>query len=111
MLKRSSPIVFDACCVFNLIASGCFLEIITAIPTQITIAQTVWEEELINFDRFEESDRLQLDESVNNEIIQIVDFESESETDLFVNYVAILKDDGESAIGAIAISRGWAIAT
>jgi len=82
MLKRSSPIVFDACCVFNLIASGCFLKIITAIPTQIMIAQTVWEEELINFDRFEESDRLQLDESVNNEIIQIVDFESESETDL-----------------------------
>jgi hypothetical protein len=37
--------------------------------------------------------------------------ESESETDLFVNYVAILKDDGESASGAIAISRGWAIAT
>jgi hypothetical protein len=111
MLKRSSPIVFDACCVFNLIASGCFLKIITAIPIQIMIAQTVWEEELINFDRFEKSDRLQLDESVNNKIIQIVDFESESETDLFVNYVAILKDDGESASGAIAISRGWAIAT
>jgi predicted nucleic acid-binding protein len=111
MLTRSSHIVLDACCVFNLIASGYFFKIITAIPAQITIARTVWEEELIHFDRFEESDRLQLDESINNEILQKVDFESESETDLFVNYVAVLKDDGESVSVAIAISRGWAIAT
>lgn len=43
--------------------------------------------------------------------MQLVDFESEAETDLFVNYTAILRDDGESASGAIAIYRNWAIVT
>lgn len=39
-----------------------------------------------------------------------MDFEPEEEAESFVNYATIL-DDGESATCAIAVHRGWAIAT
>jgi hypothetical protein len=38
------------------------------------------------------------------------DFESEAEEEAFINYAAYL-DDGEAATGAIAINRGWGMAT
>lgn len=112
MLIQSSHLVLDTCCILNFIASGHFLSIITAIPSQVMITQTVWQEELIKFERFDKSDKQQLDESVNQGVVQLVDFEIEEEYDLFVNYVSLLpKGDGEAASGAIAIFRDWAIAT
>lgn len=48
MLIQSSHLILDACCIFNLMASGCFFPIVTVIPAQVVITQTVWEQELIN---------------------------------------------------------------
>ena len=111
-MRINSPyLLLDACCIFNFLASGNFLAIVKAIPAQVLITQIVWEQELIHFERFEEKDKYQFNESISREIVKIIDFESEEETDLFVNYAAMLGDDGESATGAIAIYRSWSMAT
>ena len=51
-----------------------------------------------------------METAISQGILEVVDFESEEEAELFVNYAAVI-DDGESATGAIAINRGWAMAT
>ncbi|GBF81375.1 hypothetical protein [Aphanothece sacrum] len=111
MIIHNSHLLLDACCVFNFVASGHFLSILTTIPVQVVITQTVYEQELIKFDRFEPEDKQQFNDAIIQEMVKIVDLESEIEADLFVNYAAILGDDGESATGAIAINREWSIAT
>ncbi|MGK7941621.1 MAG: hypothetical protein AB4062_16015 [Crocosphaera sp.] len=111
MFINKSPLLLDSCCVFNFVASGYFLAIINTITVQVAITQTVYEQELIKFDNFTREDKQQFDEAIVKGIVKIVDFESEIEADLFIYYVSILGDDGESATGAIAVNRGWSIAT
>ncbi len=111
MLINQSPLLLDACCVFNFLASGHFFDIVKAISVDVYITKTVQEQELINFDGFDPEDITQFNNTLEQGIVKIVDFEAETEADLFINYASILGDDGESATGAIAICRGWAIAT
>lgn len=111
MFLNNYPLLLDACCVFNFVASGYFLAIINTIPVQVAITQTVYGQELIKFETFTTEDKQQFDEAIVKEIVKIIDFESEIEADLFIDYVSILGDDGESATGAIAINRGWSMAT
>ena len=111
MFLNNSPLLLDACCVFNFVASGYFLAIINTIPVPVMITQTVYEQELIKFENFAQEDKQQFDHAIVQEIIKIVDFESEIEADFFIDYVSILGDDGESATGAIAINRNWSMAT
>jgi hypothetical protein len=109
-----SHILLDACCILNFCASGRLLEILQVIPAQVTVAVVVQERELKTLQRLrkEENDSVnQFEIAITQGLLKIVDFESEEEAELFVNYVAVLGDDGESATCAIAIHRGWGIAT
>ncbi|WNZ44465.1 hypothetical protein Q2T42_21940 [Leptolyngbya boryana CZ1] len=114
MQIRHSHIVLDACCVLNLCASENFIEILKSIPAQVVVTEIVRERELITLQRLgneENEAALQFETAIAQGLLSIVDFESESEEDAFVNYAFELGDDGESATCAIAIQRGWAIAT
>ncbi|NES18229.1 MAG: hypothetical protein F6K41_04685 [Symploca sp. SIO3E6] len=109
-----SHILLDACCIFNLCASGNLLAILKTIPAQVGITQVVQERELISLRRLEgkeNEEATQFEEAIAQGLLEVFDFKSEEEAETFVNYVFELKDDGESATGAIAIHRGWAIAT
>jgi hypothetical protein len=109
-----SHILLDACCILNFCASGKLLEILQVIPAQVTIAVVVQERELKTLKHLkeEENDGVnQFEMAVTQGLLKIVDFETEAEAELFVNYVAVLGDDGESATCAIAFHRGWGIAT
>lgn len=108
-----SHLVLDACCVLNFYASGQLLPILKSIPVQVTVTQVVREKELTTLQRLEGEENdgaTQFEAAISQGLLTIVDFESDEEAELFVNYAAIL-DDGESATGAIAVHRQWAIAT
>ena len=104
MKINQSHLLIDTCCMINLCASGELLNILQVIKAQSIIVQTVKDElkEVENIEQFKTA--------IEQNLLQIVDFESDAEETSFVNYAAIL-DDGEAATGAIAINRNWAIAT
>ncbi|HAA27770.1 MAG TPA: hypothetical protein DCE56_09000 [Cyanobacteria bacterium UBA8553] len=109
-----SHILLDACCVLNFCASGKLLAILQAIPVQVAVTQVVQERELYSLRRLEGEENEganQFEEAIAQGLLKVVDFKSEEEAQTFVNYVFELGDDGESATCAIAIHRGWAIAT
>ncbi|MEP0879726.1 hypothetical protein NDA00_28540 [Funiculus sociatus GB2-M2] len=109
-----SHILLDACCVLNFCASGSVLAILKTIPAQVAVTQVVQERELKTLQRLENEENegaTQFEEAIAQGLLSVVDFKSEEEAETFVNYVFELGDDGESATCAIAIHRGWAIAT
>ena len=109
-----SHILLDACCVLNFSASGRFLEILSAIPAQVVVTEVVRDRELQTLQRLKTEDSkaaVQFEAAISTGLLLITDFESEAEEETFVNYAVAMGDDGESATGAIAVHRGWAIAT
>lgn len=109
-----SHVVLDACCVLNFCASGYFITILKSIPAQVVVTKVVREKELITLQRLKDEENegtIQFEAAITQGLLSVVDFDSESEEEAFVNYAFELGDDGESATCAIAIHRGWAIAT
>ena len=109
-----SHLVLDACCILNFCASGHFIDILKSISTQVVVTEVVKEKELITLRSLKDEENagaIQFEEAIEQRLILVVDFESELEEETFVNYASELRDDGESATFAIAINRGWAIAT
>jgi hypothetical protein len=114
MQIRHSHVVLDACCVLNFCASGHFIAILKSIPAQVVVTEIVRAKELITLQRLKDEENegaAQFEVAIAQGLLLVVDFESESEEETFVNYAFELGDDGESATSAIAIHRGWAIAT
>jgi hypothetical protein len=109
-----SHVLLDACCILNFSASGRFIEILSAIPAQAVVTEVVRDKELPTLQRLKTEDNeaaIQFDAAISNGLLLVTDFESEAEAETFVNYVFAMGDDDESATGAIAVHRGWAIAT
>lgn len=125
-----SHVVLDACCILNFCASQHFLSILKAIPARVAVTKLVRERELKTLQRLENEDSEAAENkevaekeiaenqaatifetAIEQNILTEVDFETEEEAEAFVNYVTVLRGDGESASGAIAVCRGWAIAT
>lgn len=114
MQIRHSHVVLDACCILNFCASRHFIEILKSIPAQIAVTEVVKQRELITLQRLKDEENesaIQFEAAIEQGLLLVVDFESESEEETFVNYAFELGDDGESATCAIAIHREWAIAT
>lgn len=111
---RHSHVVFDACCILNFCASGQFCAIAKAIPAQVVVTEVVRTRELLTLQRLGDAENegaVQFERAIEQGLVLGVDFESEAEEAAFVNYAFELGDDGESATCAIAVQRGWAIAT
>jgi predicted nucleic acid-binding protein len=108
-----SHLLLDACCVLNFCASGQLLAILKSIPVQVAVTQIVRDKELKTLQHLEDEENdsaTQFEAAIAQNLLIIVDFESEEEAESFVNYAANL-DDGESATGALAFHREWAMAT
>ncbi len=114
MQVNHSHITLDACCVLNLCASGNFISILKAIPAQVTVTEVVKQQELKTLQNLKVEDNdgaIQLEAAIQQGLLLVVDFDSESEQQTFINYVFEMGDDGESATFAIASHRRWAVAT
>ena len=105
-------LILDACCLIDLYASGCMVEILQSLPCTVAVAQYVVEHEATSLraikDSREAASPLLLPESFP---LSVVDLNSEVEENTFVDFAAAFGDDGESYTCAIAINRNWAIAT
>jgi len=111
---KNSHIVLDACCILNFFASGHLIKIIQSMPARVVVSEVVKERELLTLHRLvneSNEDINQFESAIEKGLLTVTDFSSESEEETFVNYVFELGDDGESATCAIAVHRGWAIAT
>lgn len=114
MQIRHSHVVLDTCCVLNFCASGYLIAILKSVPAQVVVTEVVREKELITLQRLKDEENegtIQFETAITQGLLLVVNFESESEEETFVNYAFELGDDGESATCAIAVHREWAIAT
>lgn len=109
-----SHLLLDACCILNFCASHHFLAILQTIPARVVVTEVVRSKELLTLQKLADENSEganQFEEAIQQELLSITDFASEEEAERFINYVFSLGDNGESATGAIAVSRNWAIAT
>lgn len=109
-------IILDACCIINLFASQQMRDILGAIPNNISVAAYVRDYEALRIysgpikNVQESSEIINLQPLIDDGLLLVVDIETETEANIYVNLATRL-DDGEAITGAIALSRNWAIAT
>jgi hypothetical protein len=100
----------------NLFASFYMDSILASTGVQIAVADYVKEEEALTILEEPASSipckvvPVVLDPSIKKGLITIASLKDESESETYVSLASTL-DDGEAITGAIAIHRGWAIAT
>ncbi len=122
MKIRHSHVVLDACCVLNLSASGQLIAILQSLSVPAVVTAVVSTTELKTLQRLEadhnegasglaSESATQFHRAIAQGVLTVVDFASAVEEETFINYAFALGDDGESATGAIAVHRDWAIAT
>ena len=107
--------IIDACCLINLYATGTEDSIFQAcgefwVPTQV-------QNESLCIRRVDEDDPTRLvsqdivlGDAIAAGLIQTCQLEGQDEVDAFVRF-AMEVDDGEASCLAIAMSRGWIVAT
>jgi predicted nucleic acid-binding protein len=113
MRISNTHLLLDACCIINFAASGFLFDILSCIPAQTMITEEV-KNELSNLPCSEDESTGSLAQfklAIKEQILGITDFKSESEEALFIDYASTLGDDGEASTAAIAIHRGWSMAT
>ena len=107
-------IVLDASCLLNLYATWRLRDIASVLPCRLAIADYVATEEALfvwqMVDETEERVRVDLNPLINEGLIEVMDLENSRETATFVDFAAQI-DDGEAYTCALALHRGWAVAT
>jgi predicted nucleic acid-binding protein len=110
------PLLLDACCVINLFASQRMAEILEALEQPVAVvAHVAHEEALYVYNGPPENvrqgkEQIQIALLIETGQVMIASLAGEREQEAFVRLAAAL-DDGEAMTAAIAIERGWAIAT
>ena len=107
--------IIDACCLINLYATGTEDSILQAcggfwVPAHV-------QNEALRIRRFDEDDPtrlvpqdIDLGDAISAGLIQTCQLEGQDEVDAFVRFAMEL-DDGEASCLAIAMLRGWTVAT
>jgi len=102
-------LLLDACCTINLFATLYAGEILAAYAQPIAIAQFVVERELLSLAAPLSSDTSSLSELLAKAGVTMVTLQEAEEEQFLV--LASQLDDGEAITAAIAVTRGWTIAT
>ncbi len=104
-------IILDACCIISLYASGKMRPILEAIPKSLSVAAYVKDNEALNiYIRPNNKEAIDLEPFINDNILLVVDIETEEEKNTYID-LSMKLDDGEAITGAIALNRNWAMAT
>lgn len=109
-------IILDACCIINLFASQQMRAILETFPKSLSVAAYVKDHEALRIysgpmEKVQESfELIDLQPFIEDNLLLLVDIESEGEANTYINLAERL-DDGEAITGAIALNRNWAIAT
>jgi predicted nucleic acid-binding protein len=108
-----SPLLLDACVVLSLYASRRMEEILGTSEGPFLVAEAVLHETLyvhVNVGGVREKEPVVLDPLLTAGILAVVEPESEDELLTYFD-LALQLDDGEAMSGAIALHRGYRIAT
>ena len=98
-------LIVDACCLINLDSSGQLLDIASIFSPPLAVCDIVTNE-ITAIEQLAGDTGQALRSKLIEEFML-----SDSELDLFVDYVFHMGDDGESATFAAAVSRNWSVAT
>jgi predicted nucleic acid-binding protein len=111
-VNQRNYLIIDACVLINLIATGIIKEILNVIAQNSVICVLVKDESLFlrKEDDINETEPIDVEDLIAQELIQVCDCETAAEQQSFVNFAAVL-DDGEAMSLAIALSRNWHLAT
>lgn len=116
MEQSSEFLLLDASCLLNLYATGRFREIVLAQPYRLGVADYVVGQEALYVWRSGVGDgpegRVSVDLAplIKEGIIQVLHIEHQEEEATLVNLASMI-DDGEAITGAIAVHRGYVVAT
>lgn len=99
-------LIIDACCLINLDASGQLLDIARCFSPSLIVSSIVYDEEILALEQIEGD----TGEAVKSKLIEKVDLD-DTELSMFIQYASHMGDDGESATFAVAINRGFSVAT
>lgn len=108
----ANPLVLDACVLLNLIASDRASGILLAQDRRILVGERAAKESFYLRSADDPLERLPVDLSTlfDATILEAVSIEGEDETGLFIDLAAEL-DDGEAELLAVALIRGYTVAT
>ncbi len=111
-MNQRNYLIIDACVILNLIATGMIEQILSVIAQNSMICVLVKNESLYlrKEDEINDTEPIDIEGLITQELIQVCDCETVAEQQLFVNFAAVL-DDGEAMSLAIALSRNWHLAT
>jgi len=114
MAPTESCVILDACCLINLYATGRCAEILTVLPHTFAAGREALEE--ANYlarkldDGTYEREEIEWRPLTERKLITVLELGAETEEHLFVD-LSVTLDDGEAATLAIAIHRGYTVAT
>ena len=115
-MQATRTLILDACCLLNLCATGRLREFATALPHQLVVADYVLEREALyvwipdSTGGSTERTRIDVSPLVAEGLIAVVRLDHPEEEALFVDLAASV-DDGEAVTGALALCRGYLVAT
>lgn len=116
-VEAMKPVILDACCLLNLHAGGRFEDMIRQTGVQFLVEHYVLKSEAQSVWSGSESDagppvRDAVDPSGIHGFLGVVQIETESEAGSFLELATIGDlDDGEARTLALALHRGYAVAT
>jgi predicted nucleic acid-binding protein len=111
-VQSRETLLLDACVVINLYASGYMQEVIGALPGHVAIVDLVRAESLAirsSEDETDQRETIDLSPLVDRGLIEVLSATGD-EFDTFID-LAVTLDDGEAMTAALAIRRGYSIAT
>jgi hypothetical protein len=111
----TEKIVLDACCLINLFATGRIRDILVALPARLAVATYVAKHEALYVlsDPLASDpgrDRIDVEALAAEGLLNLLDLESDEELASYVELAARL-EDGEAYTSALAIHRGYTLAT
>lgn len=115
-LVGDSAVVLDACVVLNLYATGLMGEIVAGLARPVAVTAFTAEKEALWVGvecaggAGQDAERVDLGPLIRRGSLDIVLVESDDEADRFLRLAGVV-DEGEAMAAAIAISRGFAVAT
>ncbi len=107
-------LILDACCVMNLYASHQMAPILSAMRQRVTVAAYVRQREALTVYSASTPRRKEMilwQPLLEQQVLQAVDLETGKEKATFIRLAAQGLDDGEAITLALALCRGWAMAT
>lgn len=113
-LTNHVAVMLDACCIINLAATGEFDNIVRSLAVRSLVSSYVVQYEVLSYiDNDDDEIEIDLSPSIKKQVIAEVglDLSTEAEADYILYFEQNRLDPGESETAAIAINRGWAVAT